>query len=33
MHEYNAMQILKTKRNKTTKKNGQKEQRDETQGP
>ena len=33
MLECNAMQILKTKRNKTTKKNSHKEQRDEAQGP
>ena len=30
MHECYAMQILETKKTKTTKKNGHKEQRDET---
>ena len=33
MHERYAMQILKTKKMKTTKKNGHKEQREEAQGP
>ena len=33
MHECYAMQILKTKKMKTTKKNGHKEQREEAQGP
>ena len=33
MHECYAMQILETKKIKTTKKNGHKEQRDEAQGP
>ena len=33
MHECYAMQILKTKKTKTTKKNGHKEYRDEAQGP
>ena len=33
MHECYAMQTLKTKRNKTTKKNGHKKLRDEAQGP
>ena len=33
MHECYAMQILKTKKTKTTKKNGHKEQREEAQEP
>ena len=33
MYECYAMQILKTKKTKSTKKNGYKEQRDEAQGP
>ena len=33
MHECYAMQILKTKKIKRTKKNGHKELRDEAQGP
>ena len=33
MHECYAVQILETKKTETTKKNGHKEQRDETQGP
>ena len=33
MHECYAMQILETKKTKTVKKNGHKDQRDEAQGP